>query len=165
MLQNKSMNNLGGWGEILWQVHSTRLFTQEEVVMGLIKWKKEFSVDIKELDKQHKKIIKILNHMFSLQGKEKNEKEIEKILDDLHEYIKEHFRTEEEYMLKHHYSGYDKQKQEHNHFIDRLFEFQKEYLKGNRVNTSILLNFVWDWFSQHILNLDKQIGTFLKEKT
>ncbi|MFC1535259.1 hemerythrin domain-containing protein [Thermodesulfobacteriota bacterium] len=73
-----------------------------------MKWKKEFSVDIKELDNQHKKIIEILNHMFKLKGKGKNEKEIEKVLGNLHEYIKEHFRTEEEYMLKHHYSGYDK---------------------------------------------------------
>ena len=132
--------------------------------MGLIKWKKEFSVDIKKLDNQHKKIIKILNDMFMLQGKGKNEKEIEKLLGNLHEYIKEHFRTEEGYMLEHHYSGYDIQKQEHNHFIDRLCEFQKEYLKYHRLTTINLFNFVWDWFSQHILKLDKQYSAFLSEK-
>jgi len=132
--------------------------------MGLIKWKNEFSVGIKELDNQHKKIIKILNHMFTLHGKEKNEKKKKKILGNLLEYIKEHFRTEEEYMLKHHYSGYDKQKQEHNQFIDRLCEFQKEYLKGHRLAMVNLFNFVWDWFSQHILKEDKKYSPFLKEK-
>jgi hemerythrin len=131
----------------------------------MIKWKKEFSVDVKELDNQHKEIIKILNRMLAMHAKGKHEKEIEKILDNLHEYIKEHFRTEEEYMLKHHYSGYDEQKQEHNQFIDRLCEFQKEYLKGHRLTTITLFNFVWDWFSQHILKLDKQYSPLLKEKS
>jgi len=130
--------------------------------MGQIKWEKEFSVDIKELDNQHKKIIKILNDMFMLNEKVKNEKELEKILDALHTYIKEHFRTEEEYMLKYHYPGYDKQKQEHDNFIDRLCEFQKEYLKSRRLTTINLFNFVWDWFSQHILKLDKEYGPFIK---
>ena len=132
--------------------------------MGLIKWKKEFSVDIKQLDNQHKKIIKILNQILALHQNGKNEKEIEDILSNLTEYIKEHFRTEEELMLEHHYPGYDKQKQEHNQFIDRLFGFHKEYLKSRRLTTINLFNFVWDWFSQHILNLDKQYGPFLKER-
>jgi len=76
--------------------------------MNKIKWKKEFSVGIKKLDNQHKKIIKILNQFLTINpgehGKGGNEKEIEKILDNLLEYIKEHFRTEEEYMLKYDYS-------------------------------------------------------------
>ena len=131
--------------------------------MGMIKWKKEYSVDIRELDNQHKKIIKILNK-FTLHEKGKNAKETEEILDNLHQYIKEHFRTEEEYMLKCNYSGYDKQKQEHNIFIDRLCEFQREYLKSHNVATINLFNFVWDWFSQHIIKLDKQYSPCLKGK-
>ena len=67
--------------------------------MGLIQWKKEYTVGIKKLDNQHKEIIKILNQIFKLQEKGKDEKEIERILGNLQDYIKEHFRTEEEYML------------------------------------------------------------------
>lgn len=136
--------------------------------MSKIKWKKEFSVGIKKLDNQHKKIIKILNQLLIIgppqHEKGGNEKEIEEILDNLHGYIREHFRTEEEYMLKYNYPGYDKQKEEHNNFIDRLCEFEKEHLKGHRLVTINIFNFVWDWFSQHILKLDKQYSPFLKEK-
>jgi hemerythrin len=132
--------------------------------MRLIKWRKEFSVGIRELDNQHKKIIKILNQIFALHEKEKDEKELEKIISNLYEYIKDHFRKEEEYMLNHNYAGYDKQKQEHNQFIDRFSEFQGEFLKGHRLTTINLFNFVWDWFSQHIVKLDKLYSSFLKEK-
>jgi len=61
-------------------------------------------------------------------------------------------------MLKHQYSGYEEQRNEHNQFIDRLFEAQKEYSKHGRVTSVNIYNFVWDWFSQHILILDKQLS-------
>jgi len=132
--------------------------------MDLIKWRKEFSVGVKELDNQHKKIIKILNQIFTLHEKGKDERQMEKIISNLYEYIKDHFRIEEEYMVKYNYPGYDKQKEEHNRFIDRFSEFQREFLKGHRLTAINLFNFVWDWFSQHILKLDKLYSRFLKEK-
>ena len=75
--------------------------------MGLIQWKKEYSISVAKIDNQHKKIIKILNQLISQQVMRKSEKEIEEILDNLQDYIKEHFKTKEEYMLKHQYSGYE----------------------------------------------------------
>jgi hemerythrin len=126
--------------------------------MGLIQWKKEYAIGVAKLDKQHKKIIKILNQLIEQRVEGKNEKEIEKILDDLQAYIKEHFRTEEEYMLKHQYAGYEEQRNAHNQFIELLFEAQKEYCKNGRLTSINLLNFVWDWFSQHILKLDKLLS-------
>jgi hemerythrin len=126
--------------------------------MDLIQWKKEYSIGVKKLDNQHKKILKIVNQNMERQFSTQNEREMEEILEDLQNYIKEHFKTEEEYMLKHHYSGYDEQRKEHNQFVDRLFEAQKEYLKYGRVTSINIFNFVWDWFSHHILILDKMLS-------
>jgi hemerythrin len=130
----------------------------QEGIMALIEWKKEYSVGVTKLDDQHKKILKIVNQCIGQQFSTQNEREIEEILDFLQNYIKEHFKTEEEYMLKHQYSGYEEQRNEHNQFIDRLFEAQKEYLKHGQVTSINIFNFVWDWFSQHILILDKQLS-------
>jgi hemerythrin len=126
--------------------------------MDLIRWKKEYSIGVKKLDNQHKKILKIVNDNMERQFSTQNEREMEEILEDLQNYIKEHFKTEEEYMLKHHYSGYEEQRKEHNQFVDRLFEAQKEYLKYGRVTSINIFNFVWDWFSHHILILDKMLS-------
>ena len=126
--------------------------------MDLIQWKKEYSIGVKKLDNQHKKILKIVNQNMERQFSTQNEREMEEILEDLQNYIKEHFKTEEEYMLKHQYSGYEEQRKEHNQFIDRLFEAQKEYLKYGRVTSINIFNFVWDWFSHHILILDKMLS-------
>ena len=110
--------------------------------MTLIEWKKEYSVGVSKIDNQHKNIIKILNQAIGQQFSKQNEKEIEEILDNLQNYIKEHFKTEEDYMLKHQYAGYEEQRNEHNRFIDRLFEAQKEYYKNGRVTSINILNFV-----------------------
>ena len=61
-------------------------------------------------------------------------------------------------MLKHQYAGYEEQRDEHNRFIDRLFEAQKEYYKNGRVTSINIVNFVWDWVSHHIHILDKQLS-------
>lgn len=125
--------------------------------MGLIQWSEEYSVGVARLDNQHKKIIKILNQLIGQQFQTKDEKAIEEVLDDLQDYMKEHFRSEEDYMLKHHYSGYEEQRREHNQFIDRLFEAQKEFTKDGHLTSLNLFNFVWDWFSHHVLAVDKKL--------
>jgi hemerythrin-like metal-binding protein len=130
----------------------------QEEFMALIEWKKEYAVGITKIDSQHKKIIKIVNRAIGQQFSKQNENEIEEILDNLRDYMKEHFKTEEEYMLQHQYSGYEEQRNEHNQFIDRLCEAQKEYYKTGRVTSINIFNFIWDWFSQHILILDKQLS-------
>ncbi len=125
--------------------------------MGLIQWSKEYSVGVTKLDNQHKKIIKILNQLIGQQFQTRDEKATEEILDDLQNYMKEHFRTEEEYMLKHHHSGYEEQRREHNLFIDRMYEAQKEFTKDGRLTSLNLFNFVWDWFSHHVLIVDRKL--------
>ncbi len=132
--------------------------------MDLIKWKNEYSIGVTKLDNQHKRILKIVNQVFGMQFSKQNEKEIEEILNYLQDYIKEHFKTEEEYMLKHDYSGYESHRNEHNRFIDSLFEAQKEQFKYGRVISINICNLVWDWFSQHILIRDKQLMNIDKIK-
>ena len=127
--------------------------------MGLIQWKKEYMVGISKIDKQHKQIVTVLNRIIAQQAKGRDDKDIEGILDDLQDYIKEHFRTEEAYMIEHHFSGYEEQRNEHNWFVDRLLEAQKEYFKNRQLISVNLINFVWDWFSQHILKVDKRLSS------
>jgi hemerythrin len=126
--------------------------------MDLVKWKKEFEVGVPRIDRQHKNIIKIVNNAIGLQFSMPDAKEIEGILNDLRNYIKEHFQTEEEYILSHQLPGYEEQRSEHNKFIDRLYEAQKEYDKDGRVTSINILNFIWDWFSHHILVVDKKLS-------
>lgn len=126
--------------------------------MGLIQWKKEYSIDIPQLDKQHKRIITIVNKLLVQQVERGGAEKIGEILDELQEYIGKHFKAEEAYILDEGLPGYAEQREQHNQFIHRFFEVRKEFAMNGRVTSVNLFNFVWDWFSQHMLKLDKQLS-------
>ena len=122
----------------------------------MITWKKKFDTGIKRIDKQHRKIVEILNTLLSLQDTA-DHKKINKVFEDLRNYIIEHFRDEEEYMEIHGYAGLEQQKKEHGLFIIKLVDYQEKYLQYNSFTSINVLNFVWDWFSGHILGTDQKL--------
>jgi hemerythrin len=63
-------------------------------------------------------------------------------------------------MLDRCYPEYPEQKREHEEFIDRICEFQKEFLKRRPVVLINLFNFVWDWFARHVLEMDKKYQAY-----
>jgi len=130
--------------------------------VSIIEWEKKYSVNVRKLDKQHKKIISILNDILNLDFQKKPQK-TEKIIDDLINYIKNHFSTEEEYLRKHNYPDFQAHKLEHEKFTVKVCEYQKDYLLDKSLPTISLFNFVWDWFSQHILVTDKKYQLYLEQ--
>ena len=131
--------------------------------MSIIVWDKKYSVNIRKIDKQHKQFISILNDIHDLRVQTKPEK-IEKIIDDLINYIKHHFSTEEEYLTKHKYPDFQTHKSEHDKFIGKVCEFQKNYLIYKSLPIVNLFNFVWDWRAHHILVIDKKYQLFFEQK-
>ena len=128
----------------------------EENVMGIIKWDSKYEVHVKKIDRQHRKIVDILNKLYDLQEIAADSQKIEKIFDDLRNYIVEHFKTEEEYLKKIECDGFDRQKEEHNAFIDTICNYQRDYFKEKPLAVINLFNYVWDWFAHHILTVDKK---------
>ena len=63
-----------------------------------IKWDNAYSLGIKNIDEQHKKLFEIVGKIFSLQESRDVKENIRTILHELHDYIKVHFKDEEEFM-------------------------------------------------------------------
>ncbi|MFC1844247.1 bacteriohemerythrin [Thermodesulfobacteriota bacterium] len=131
--------------------------------MPTIEWKKEYSVNVRKIDKQHKKIISILNDILNSDFQEKPQKK-EKIIGDLINYIKTHFSTEEEYLREHNYPNYHAHKLEHEKFTVKICEYQKDYLLNKTLPVTNLFNFVWDWFAEHVLVTDKKYQLYFEQE-
>jgi hemerythrin len=131
--------------------------------VSFIEWDKKYSVNNRKLDRQHKKIIAILNDIYDLRVKDKPQK-TGKIIDDLLDYIRLHFSTEEELLKKHNYPEFNTHKSEHDNFIRKVCEFQKDYLIYKSLPLVNLFNFVWDWFAHHILEVDMKYKVYLEQK-
>ena len=124
--------------------------------MGIIQWDSKYEVNVRKIDRQHRKIVAILNKLYDMQEITTDPREIQKIFDDLRAYIASHFKTEEAYLKDIECVDYDLQKEEHNAFIDKVCTYQKEFFKEKPMALINLFNFVWDWFAHHILTVDKK---------
>lgn len=128
----------------------------------MLVWKEEYSIGVPSIDEQHKRLFEIGNSIYALLKNYILDDKYDKImviLEDLRQYTKYHFRSEEEYMLKIKYPRYFSQKVEHDDFIGKIEEVmlqdidedQEKYIRD-------LLLFVFNWILDHILQKDKLIS-------
>ena len=122
--------------------------------MALISWTDKFSVSVGEIDRQHGTLIDMVNELHDAMRQMKSKEVIEPILDRLTNYTLTHFSTEEKYMTKFNYAGYDAHKAEHESFVAKVSEFRKDYENGRITLTMTLMNFLKDWLVKHIQGTD-----------
>ncbi len=126
----------------------------------MMEWYDQYSVHIRRMDHQHRKILSILNKIYYLEDNDR--RSLESIFRGLEGYIHRHFADEEALLLLHGYPGYEEQKQEHERFIDEICGYRKEFIKGRTPVMINMFNTIWDWFSRHILLQDKRYEPFLQ---
>lgn len=132
--------------------------------MALINWSENLSVNIKEIDEQHKKLVSMINELHDAMRSGKGKDVLEKIFKGLSQYVGTHFATEEKYMSTHNYPGYLSHKAEHTKLTQRVLDLQRQFEQGTPVLTVELLNFLKDWLQNHIIGTDKKYGPFLNGK-
>ncbi len=128
--------------------------------MALIEWKDEYSVGVQQIDVQHKRLFEILNEFYDDIMAIRGQEVLQKVVNDLSEYAVIHFKTEEDIMTKIGYPDYDAHKKEHETFVQKVIDLQKNLQGGGFVLSIDVLNFLKDWLVHHILKVDKQYTEF-----
>lgn len=123
----------------------------------------EYSTGITFIDDEHKELFRIIgevHHAIVYEYVHDKYDEIMRLLGELKDYTKFHFHDEEEYMEAIHYEGLAAQRQVHDAFIGRLDNMDLEYVDDNQQRTlEELLEFLVGWLVNHILYMDKKIGS------
>lgn len=129
--------------------------------MELISWKENYSVNNSVIDLQHKRLISYINQLHDAMRQAKGKEVLQKTLNDLIFYTKEHFRSEEGLMEKAGYPQLEQHKIEHKKLTDQVIELQKKYASG-KTNLSIdVMIFLKNWLTLHILETDQKYIPFL----
>ena len=131
--------------------------------MEFLTWSENDAVNIEAIDAQHQRMIKIVNHLHSLL-ETKDHLEISKTFDELDEYLKEHFHTEETYMVDNKFPGYISHKLEHDRYYTKINNFKAAVEKNDLQLNLEILNSLKKWFFNHLEINDKKLGLFLKEQ-
>lgn len=132
--------------------------------MALMDWNKELSVNVKEIDAQHKKLVDLINQLYDAMKEGKGAVASGKILSDLVKYTVEHFASEEKLMKQHGYPGYAEQRKAHEDLTRQVIDFKSQYDKGSISLTPKLMTFLRGWLSNHILITDKNYTVFFNGK-
>lgn len=134
----------------------------------IFKWKDSYSVNIAEIDKQHKKLFEIGARIYdvaNLNDDYDHYDEIMEIMGELKDYTVYHFGYEEKLMAEHGYSDLDTHQVQHKFFIKRLEKILKKDIDDQQQETvGELLNFIADWIAGHILQTDMKYKDFLNAK-
>ncbi|MCK4705763.1 MAG: hemerythrin family protein [Gammaproteobacteria bacterium] len=126
------------------------------------RWSSDFSVDIAELDDDHKILFELLNHLRAT-IESGDASALPLIIDDLLQYSIYHFRHEEDMMEACHYLFLDNHKLVHRMLETRLSDFIKnpEY-RGDLEAATWLLGFFENWLKDHVAGMDKNYSECIR---
>ncbi len=131
--------------------------------MPLIEWNDSYSVNIKELDEQHKKWIEIINNLHKALVSN-NPDDMEKItaqsLDAMLEYILMHLAYEERHMEKIGFPELKEHRKKHQELIFMIQGYNIELKRGFLILNRELMDLLTDWLENHILNEDQKYAQY-----
>ncbi len=130
--------------------------------MPLIAWNTRLSVGIDSIDKEHQKLVGLLNDFYDAVQSGKGKESLSKVLAGLIDYTKVHFANEEQLFAKTGYPDAAAHKKAHDDLTHQVLEIQNKYLKGANATLSIeTLNFLKNWLLTHIQGTDKKYSPHL----
>ena len=131
-----------------------------------LNWDNNLATGINSIDNQHKELFDRINQLLLAMKEGKARDEIMQTLNFLEEYVIKHFTEEEEIQNKTNYPLLNIQHMQHEEFKSDLKEFRR-VLETEGTSTLLALNIhekLADWFKNHIINLDKDLGDFLQNR-
>jgi hemerythrin-like metal-binding protein len=132
--------------------------------MDLIVWNEDLSVNIQEINEQHKKLISMINELNTAMGAGKGKDVMGSVLARLVDYTKSHFAVEETLMQKHQYPGYISHKAEHDKLTKQVIDIMDKFKEGKAIVTVEIMNFLKNWLTSHIQTIDKRYSSHLNAK-
>jgi hemerythrin len=131
--------------------------------MAIINWDDSFSVNVDEIDKQHHKLVDMINDLNDAMKQGQDKDILGKTISDLIDYTGTHFGTEEKYFDEFGYSETESHKKEHSDFVGKVSEFKSKFDAGTSELSAEIMDFLANWLQGHIKGIDKKYVPFFNE--
>ena len=116
-----------------------------------------------EIDGEHRVQIGLLTAFRDAVVGARERNQVEEILDQLVDYSKVHFMSEQLLMRLYEYPDYEKHVSEHDWMLEQIEDMQKGFRDGDRSITEATANTLIDGLVGHIKRTDRVLGTYLGE--
>lgn len=125
----------------------------------MLVWDSSYSVKVKEIDNQHKRLIDYINLLEASTRDADPQKLVTSIFKGLMVYTIDHFTTEEDYFRKFNYEKMEEHMQEHKELIRELNEYFTRFETEKDFDADRFMSFLRDWLIDHIMGSDKDYIT------
>ncbi len=132
--------------------------------MPIVTWCDQYSINVVEIDNQHKRMIELVNELHSAVESCIDKEDLGMMLTNLTEFTRLHFSSEEALMKKHNYPGLIWHQKEHRLLIQHLEQLVNAVSKGRKPTFYSDYDVSSDWALAHISEHDKNLGVFLNSK-
>ncbi len=140
------------------------LIHRRMAVKQYLEWKPEYDVGIDSIDRQHRKLVGLINNLQTAVDYSTGEEFERKALDDLVDYTRTHFKYEEGLMEEHAYPDFEAHRGEHERMIARVDEVLEAYRQDQDNAMQNAITFLKGWLINHINGTDKQYSQYLRDK-
>lgn len=132
-----------------------------------IPWKKEYSVNIQELDEQHKLLIEMINDLHGVIVNKSNPGVVCEVLERLLHYTRTHFEDEEILMRNSGFPGYEAHKVRHDQFIGEVEVLQRRAKISHGSEQLVGMEMLFklkDWLVDHIICMDMDYSRHVQSR-
>lgn len=128
--------------------------------MAFVDWSTGLSVSVEQIDSQHQRLIAILNELHAAMKLGHGNDSLVVIFDELLEYTKYHFGTEEKLFDQYGYPEKAAHTAQHQALTKTATELQAQFNSGKVLISTKVLEFLKGWVANHILQADKAYTEF-----
>ncbi len=126
-----------------------------------MEWKESFSTGIKKIDDEHRELVRMIDRLEKAMERGEAEDILGPVLKNLVEYVRFHFRNEEEVMAKTGFPDLKRHRVLHRNLVNEVASILNDLKKDRLWTVPELVGFLQHWLVDHILGEDVRIGQHL----
>lgn len=127
-------------------------------------WRDYLSIQVAQMDIHHKRLLEIANAILNMMQETVYDHFLAQAFDTLVNYSHVHFAAEERLMELYNYPEFKTHSNNHRGLINELLAYKEQVLGENSYDKVGFMRFFDSWLMRHIMNEDRQYGTFLNDK-
>lgn len=128
-----------------------------------LEWDEKYSVGVKLIDDQHKTMFNTINELIDSIHTTPTKEKMEGIINQLVQYKKFHFATEERYFKEFNYEKTEEHIEKHHNFNETLSKLQEKNSGDILTFAFELVDFLEDWLIGHLMTADQEYKKCFQE--
>ena len=132
--------------------------------MSYLKWSDKYSLNVAEIDEQHKKLVSLVNDMYDAMQEGKGRDMIGTVIAEFVDYTDYHFKAEERLLRQNGYPEYDAHKVMHDNLSRKAHSIKEAFERGNTPTAIEVMLLLTNWLNIHILEEDRKYKPYTESR-